>query len=384
MSVAAILWALNEAPDIKGIEQVVLIKLAQHADEHGRAAWPSQSNIAYAAHCTDRQVRNCLKSLEAAGLIQRGNQSAVAHLPKDERPVVYNLQLAVKRTDAPPRKQGGRPQKNADQLDNPSENPRKNTTHNQPEETETPGNLRRNPRKSTTKPPELEFLQKVLEKSLKGGELREQPTAPVQPSPTAPLEESFNDKQQTATAAAAPAPRCPQDHEPGTPCGRCADDRRARQEWDRQQAEHAAAKKADARRALDACKLCDEYGWLLADRDHDGPPRKCTHKPLSVPQKPENTSPAQSPTQGEKSRPAATTTAATSRQDTLRRIITEHTSGKSHSDIAQELNRDGLRTATGRHWRYQDVKRSLEGKAGQHLAAELAAAKQHVREMVPA
>lgn len=50
--------------------KLVLLVLADYADEHGRC-WPSQATIAAEAELTDRSVRNQLLTLEGAGLIRR-------------------------------------------------------------------------------------------------------------------------------------------------------------------------------------------------------------------------------------------------------------------------------------------------------------------------
>lgn len=56
------------APVDKGA-LLVLIMLADSADERSRECWPSISNIAKRARLSDRQVQYCLKELADAGLI---------------------------------------------------------------------------------------------------------------------------------------------------------------------------------------------------------------------------------------------------------------------------------------------------------------------------
>lgn len=93
MSVEAISWALNEAPDVPPQCVAVLIGLANHAHANGRAAYPSQERLAHYARKSVRSVQNDLKTLEGLGLIRRGDQRHVLFLPADRRPVVYELAM---------------------------------------------------------------------------------------------------------------------------------------------------------------------------------------------------------------------------------------------------------------------------------------------------
>ena len=91
MSVEAISWALNDAPGVPAPLVVVLIGLANHAGPDGRGAYPSQATLARYARKDPRTVRRDLARLEALGLIRRGDQRLVEHLPADRRPVVWDL-----------------------------------------------------------------------------------------------------------------------------------------------------------------------------------------------------------------------------------------------------------------------------------------------------
>ncbi|MEV0456038.1 helix-turn-helix domain-containing protein [Catellatospora methionotrophica] len=90
-------WALSEAPDVPPQCLAVLIGLANHAHPDGRAAWPSQERLAHYSRKSTRSVRTDLATLERLGLIRRGNQAFVAHLPPDRRPVVWNLAVERRR-----------------------------------------------------------------------------------------------------------------------------------------------------------------------------------------------------------------------------------------------------------------------------------------------
>lgn len=108
MSVQALSWALSEAAGYSddGLVEVppelvtVLVGLANHADEHGRHAYPSAGTLAHYARKSERQVRRDLVRLEELALIVRGDQRLVLHIDPDRRPVVWDLNLSLRR---PPR-----------------------------------------------------------------------------------------------------------------------------------------------------------------------------------------------------------------------------------------------------------------------------------------
>lgn len=93
MSMQAMVWALEQAPDVPAQALGVLMGLANHADERGRGAFAGQELLAEYARKSDRQTRTDLARLEEAGLIRRGDQSLVAHLRADKRPVVWDLAM---------------------------------------------------------------------------------------------------------------------------------------------------------------------------------------------------------------------------------------------------------------------------------------------------
>lgn len=68
MSVKALTWAFDQP--IAGNEKVVLLALADHANEHG-VCWPSISLLMQRAHVGERTVQRAIQSLEDAGFITR-------------------------------------------------------------------------------------------------------------------------------------------------------------------------------------------------------------------------------------------------------------------------------------------------------------------------
>ncbi len=59
MSANAIIWALDDNPDVSGTQKLVLVILAESADNTGRALI-SRSDIARRASCSTRQVDRAL------------------------------------------------------------------------------------------------------------------------------------------------------------------------------------------------------------------------------------------------------------------------------------------------------------------------------------
>jgi hypothetical protein len=88
-------WALKKAPVSEPVEALILVGLADHADDVGANAFPSQSKLATYARCSPRTVKRRLAALEDAGLIVRGDQQKVDHLPVNRRPIVWDLSLHV-------------------------------------------------------------------------------------------------------------------------------------------------------------------------------------------------------------------------------------------------------------------------------------------------
>jgi len=106
MSTEAVSWALRDAPDVPAQCVAVLVGLAEHADKHGRGAYPSAGTLAGYARKSKRQVHYDMEALAEAKLIRFGDQSLAATYPVNRRPVVYDL--AVERVQ--PRMQPASPQ----------------------------------------------------------------------------------------------------------------------------------------------------------------------------------------------------------------------------------------------------------------------------------
>lgn len=95
MSIKAVTWALKDADVPDPLSHLVLIGIADHTDDDGRGAWPAVRKLAEYARCSERTVHARLRTLEDHGLIRRGEQALVQHLPANRRPVVYDVTFGV-------------------------------------------------------------------------------------------------------------------------------------------------------------------------------------------------------------------------------------------------------------------------------------------------
>lgn len=97
MSLKAIIWAIEDAPVEDPTATLVLIALADNANDDGTGCWPSVQTLTNRARCSRRTVQRHLRDLEAAGIIRQGNQALVAGYPPNRRPTVYDLNMAMVR-----------------------------------------------------------------------------------------------------------------------------------------------------------------------------------------------------------------------------------------------------------------------------------------------
>lgn len=93
VSLAAMLWALNEAQVTDPVAKLILIAMGDHANPQGQGCYAAQSTLAAQALCTDRTVRTHISEMERAGVIRRGDQQMVDHFRPDRRPVVWDLAM---------------------------------------------------------------------------------------------------------------------------------------------------------------------------------------------------------------------------------------------------------------------------------------------------
>jgi len=69
----AVEWVLERSPQTETAACAVLVAIARHADDEGKA-WPSVATIARLARLSERHVKRILRELEASGelVIERG------------------------------------------------------------------------------------------------------------------------------------------------------------------------------------------------------------------------------------------------------------------------------------------------------------------------
>ncbi len=110
MSVRAVSWAIDQAP-VGGntTARMILVSLADKADEYGRDAYKYVSAIADSIRKSDSTVSRTLAWMEEIGVIERGNQHLVDSYPWYARPVVYDLRLDLVQEPTPRQVQKGRP-----------------------------------------------------------------------------------------------------------------------------------------------------------------------------------------------------------------------------------------------------------------------------------
>lgn len=97
MSVEAMTWVLNEAPELPPELFAVLMGYANHASGDGSGAYPSHDTIAKYSRKGVRQVRKDIARLVLLGLLKPGDQRLVSHIRADRRPVVYDLPITLSR-----------------------------------------------------------------------------------------------------------------------------------------------------------------------------------------------------------------------------------------------------------------------------------------------
>ncbi|HEU4541793.1 MAG TPA: helix-turn-helix domain-containing protein [Jiangellaceae bacterium] len=78
-----------------GIRKLILLGYANHADKHGRGAYPSTRTIADYAECDVRTVQRHLRWLIERGYLHEGDQRMVDHLDPRYRPIVYDVAMTA-------------------------------------------------------------------------------------------------------------------------------------------------------------------------------------------------------------------------------------------------------------------------------------------------
>lgn len=81
MSIKVMTWIWDNAP-ASGTELLMLLAIADHADDRGRNAWPSRATLARKTRLDERTVRRVTKRLEDSGqvVVERGSGRSHSNL----------------------------------------------------------------------------------------------------------------------------------------------------------------------------------------------------------------------------------------------------------------------------------------------------------------
>lgn len=90
---AAVLWAMDDAPDVPARLASTLTAVARYADEDGRGSYPSASTVAAITRKSESQAKRDMAELEKLGLLLLGDQRLVKDIRADRRPKVYDLPM---------------------------------------------------------------------------------------------------------------------------------------------------------------------------------------------------------------------------------------------------------------------------------------------------
>ena len=94
MSIEAMTYVLGQQVG-DGTRKLVLLAFANHAHRDGTAAWCSVGTVAEYAERGKRTIQVHVSTLVNEGWMREGDQRLVEHLPKDRRPIVYDLSMTA-------------------------------------------------------------------------------------------------------------------------------------------------------------------------------------------------------------------------------------------------------------------------------------------------
>lgn len=100
MGIKPVKWATRDVGPMSSSQRLVLISLAEYADEDGTHAFPSVGTIAKNLELTPNTIRVALRELRNAGWIVPGDPQLVAKYRPDRRPSVYELVLTKVRDES--------------------------------------------------------------------------------------------------------------------------------------------------------------------------------------------------------------------------------------------------------------------------------------------
>lgn len=95
MSLRAMLWALDEAPCESAAERLILVYLADYADDAGCGVFPALQTVADRAGMSRATVKRHVQGMASRGLLVPGDDRLVSHYRPDRRPNVWDLSLGL-------------------------------------------------------------------------------------------------------------------------------------------------------------------------------------------------------------------------------------------------------------------------------------------------
>ena len=103
MSVRVMAWVWDQ--DLPTSQKMLLLAIADHADDDGDNAWPSKARLAKKVGLSENRIRQMLRRLEADGWITTDRQQGGTHrTPSDRRPNLYRVVMDERGlTHEPPR-----------------------------------------------------------------------------------------------------------------------------------------------------------------------------------------------------------------------------------------------------------------------------------------
>ena len=107
MSIQAVGWVLSHEHETKGSERLVLLSIANHADDQWES-WPSLDTIAAESNVHTQSVRTALRRLVERGVIERVVNGGGTHRTRaDRRPNLYRIVRERGEQITPPVEQRG-------------------------------------------------------------------------------------------------------------------------------------------------------------------------------------------------------------------------------------------------------------------------------------
>lgn len=94
MSIEAMVWVLRHSP-LSGSDKVILLGIANHADDEGGNAWPSVRTLSRYANMSERSVQRALKRMADEGhIVVRRQRGGTADTSADRRPNLYQVVMS--------------------------------------------------------------------------------------------------------------------------------------------------------------------------------------------------------------------------------------------------------------------------------------------------